>query len=115
MQRHHYYAIIDEVDSILIDEARTPLIISGPVGEEQSDEYRRYNPSVANLYRKQTRMVNELVAQAEKRSRGQATSSDAGEKLLAAKRGAPKHKRLLKMFADKPFVQKLVNTGRSAT
>ena len=43
VQRGHHYAIIDEVDSILIDEARTPLIISGPVGEERSDEYRRYS------------------------------------------------------------------------
>ena len=46
VQRPHHFAIIDEVDSILIDEARTPLIICGPVGEEQADEYRRYNPSV---------------------------------------------------------------------
>src|SRR5690606_2651186 len=61
VQRGHYYAIIDEVDSILIDEARTPLIISGPVGEDQSDIYRRYNPMVASLFRKQTRIVNELI------------------------------------------------------
>jgi preprotein translocase subunit SecA len=108
VQRPHYYAIIDEVDSILIDEARTPLIISGPVGEEQADEYRRYNPAVSNLYRKQTRMVNELVAQAEK-DLGEDREDAAGEKLLAAKRGAPKNKRLLKLFADNPTVQKLVN------
>ncbi|HKJ93176.1 MAG TPA: hypothetical protein VJ957_08410, partial [Longimicrobiales bacterium] len=53
VQRGHAYAIIDEVDSILIDEARTPLIISGPVGQEESDVYRRYNPVVNSLYRKQ--------------------------------------------------------------
>jgi preprotein translocase subunit SecA len=108
VQRPHYYAIIDEVDSILIDEARTPLIISGPVGEEQADEYRRYNPAVSNLYRKQTRMVNELVAQAEK-DLEEGREDAAGEKLLAAKRGAPKNKRLLKLFAENPAVQKLVN------
>src|SRR5690606_38688113 len=51
VQRGHYFAIIDEVDSILIDEARTPLIISGPVAQEQSDIYRRYNPMVASLVR----------------------------------------------------------------
>ncbi|MGH7460551.1 MAG: preprotein translocase subunit SecA, partial [Longimicrobiales bacterium] len=108
VQRPHNYAIIDEVDSILIDEARTPLIISGPVGEEQADEYRRYNPLVSNLYRKQTRIVNELVAKAEKDL--EAGNDDiAGEELLAAKRGAPKHKRLLKLFADNPSLQKLVN------
>src|SRR5690554_3794915 len=65
VQRGHYYAIIDEVDSILIDEARTPLIISGPVGEEQADIYRRYNPAVASLFRKQMRIVNELIARSE--------------------------------------------------
>ncbi|MGH7466900.1 MAG: preprotein translocase subunit SecA [Longimicrobiales bacterium] len=108
VQRPHNFAIIDEVDSILIDEARTPLIISGPVGEGQSDEYRRYNPMVSNLYRKQTRIVNELVAQAEKELQ-EDNEQSAGEKLLAAKRGAPKHKRLLKLFADHPSVQKLVH------
>src|SRR5688572_19673787 len=107
VQRYHYYAIIDEVDSILIDEARTPLIISGPVGEEQSDEYRRYNPMVANLFRKQARIVNELVAEAEKEI--ETNEYGAGEKLLAARRGSPKHKKLLKMFADNPALQKLVS------
>ncbi|HYZ90383.1 MAG TPA: hypothetical protein VE620_13890, partial [Myxococcales bacterium] len=106
VQRGHHYAIIDEVDSILIDEARTPLIISGPVGQEQSEEYKRYNPAVAQLYRKQTRMVNELVAEAEKQLEQDEYAS--GEKLLAARRGAPKHKKLLKMFADDPRLQRLV-------
>jgi preprotein translocase subunit SecA len=107
VQRGHYYAIIDEVDSILIDEARTPLIISGAVGEEKADEYRRYNPSVATLYRKQTRIVNELIAEAEKEIEAGDTEA-AGEKLLAARRGAPKNKRLLKLFAEDPGLQKLV-------
>ncbi len=114
VQRAHHYAIIDEVDSILIDEARTPLIISGPVGEEQSDIYRRYNPSVANLFRKQTRIVNELIAQAEKElarggEDGGESEADVGMNLLAARRGGPKNKRLLKMFAEDPGLQKLVN------
>jgi preprotein translocase subunit SecA len=108
VQRGHYYAIIDEVDSILIDEARTPLIISGPVGEEQSDEYRRYNPMVANLYRKQVRMANDLVAQAEKDLQ-EGNEHDAGERLLAARRGSPKNKRLLKILADDPGVQKMIS------
>ncbi len=108
VQRGHYYAIIDEVDSILIDEARTPLIISGPVGEEQSDIYRRYNALVSDLHRRQTRIVNELVGDAEKEIEA-GDSAAAGEKLLAAKRGAPRHKKLLKMFADDPGLQKLVN------
>ncbi|HSJ32003.1 MAG TPA: preprotein translocase subunit SecA [Longimicrobiales bacterium] len=106
VQRQHAYAIIDEVDSILIDEARTPLIISGPVGQEQSAEYKLHNPSVASLFRKQSRMINELVAEAEKEI--EADEYSAGEKLLAAKRGSPRHKRLLKLFADNPSLQKLV-------
>jgi preprotein translocase subunit SecA len=112
VQRPHYYAIIDEVDSILIDEARTPLIISGPVGQEQSEEYKRYNPAVAALYRKQMRLVNELVAEAEKQLEDDEYA--AGEKLLASKRGAPKHKKLLKMFADNPGLQKLVSQVEAA-
>jgi preprotein translocase subunit SecA len=107
VQRHHNYAIIDEVDSILIDEARTPLIISGPVGAEETDEYRRYNPLVANLYRKQMRMINDLVAQAE-RDLETGDEQATGERLLAAKRGAPRHKRLMKLFADTPNTQKMV-------
>jgi preprotein translocase subunit SecA len=108
VQRAHYYAIIDEVDSILIDEARTPLIISGAVGEERSDEYRRYNPLVDSLYRKQTRIVNELIASAEADLKNGGDPMAAGEKLLAARRGTPKNKRLLKLFADDPGLQKLV-------
>ncbi|HUP90535.1 MAG TPA: preprotein translocase subunit SecA [Longimicrobiales bacterium] len=108
VQRHHYFAIIDEVDSILIDEARTPLIISGPVGDEESDEYRVYNPMVANLYRKQSRLINDMVAQAEKDLEN-GDEQSAGERLLAAKRGMPRHKRLLKIFADTPASQKMVN------
>jgi preprotein translocase subunit SecA len=108
VQRPHYYAIIDEVDSILIDEARTPLIISGPVGEEESDIYRRYNAMVASLFRSQTRLTNELIGQAERELEANEQEA-AGVKLLAAKRGSPRNKRLQKLFADQPALQKLVN------
>jgi preprotein translocase subunit SecA len=107
VQRHHHYAIIDEVDSILIDEARTPLIISGPVGEEQAGEYRQYNGAVGTLFRKQTRITNELIAEAERDLEAN-NSEEAGTKLLAARRGAPKNRRLLKLFSDDPGLQKLV-------
>jgi preprotein translocase subunit SecA len=107
VQRPHAYAIIDEVDSILIDEARTPLIISGPVGRDTSTPFKRLNPAVASLYRKQTRIVNDLVARAEK-DLETGDEAAAGEKLLAAKRGSPKHRKLLKLFADDPGLQKLV-------
>jgi len=107
VQRGHAYAIIDEVDSILIDEARTPLIISGPVGKEHNVEYRKYNPSVAQLFRKQTNVISELIADAE-RELAEDDEPAAGEKLLAAKRGGPKNKRLMKLFAERPAIQKLV-------
>src|SRR6266852_5530691 len=64
-QRGHAYAIIDEVDSILIDEARTPLIISGAVGSESDEKYAQFNAQVVQLVRKQTAVVNDLIARAE--------------------------------------------------
>ena len=108
VQRAHHYAIIDEVDSILIDEARTPLIISGPVTRDTSTPFKHMAPVVGALYRKQTRTVNRLVAEAVRGLDAEDTEYEAGEKLLAAKRGAPKNKRLMKLFADQPSVVKLV-------
>src|SRR5450756_2975642 len=65
-QRSHVYAIVDEVDSVLVDEARTPLIISGPVGNESDAEYAEHNAAVARLVRRQSDLVNALVAAGEK-------------------------------------------------
>src|SRR6058998_786221 len=65
VQRSHAFAIIDEVDSILIDEARTPLIISGAVGSESDEKYAQFNAQVVQLVRKQTAVVNDLIARAE--------------------------------------------------
>ena len=65
VQREHVYAIIDEVDSILIDEARTPLIISGPVGGAEDDKYAQFNRQVAEMVRKQNAVVSELLGEAE--------------------------------------------------
>ncbi len=101
VQRQHAYAIVDEVDSVLIDEARTPLIISGPVGNETNAAYARYNPLVADLFRRQNRIVNEFIGQAEQ-SIAAGDTYAAGEKLFLARRGAPKNKRLQKMLADDP-------------
>ncbi len=107
VQRRHAYAIIDEVDSVLIDEARTPLIISGPVSSETNLAYARHNGLVLDLIRRQTRIVNEMLGDAE-RLLASDESHEAGEKLLLAKRGMPKNKRLAKLFADDPGLQKLV-------
>ena len=107
VQRGHHFAIIDEVDSILIDEARTPLIISGPVGRDTSTPFKQFNPLVRALYNKQLRITNDLVTQAEK-DLAEGHTFEAGEKLLAVKRGTPRHKRLMKLFADDPSLQSLV-------
>ena len=66
VQRGHIFAIVDEVDSVLIDEARTPLIISGPVGNESDAQYFEHNAAVSRLVRKQTELVNVLVAEGER-------------------------------------------------
>ena len=108
VQRGHFYAIIDEVDSILIDEARTPLIISGPVARETQTVYKQCQPLVDKLYREQLKMASNLIAEAEKAIESGGDEWTVAQNLLAVKRGAPKHKRLAKMFADDPSLQKLV-------
>jgi preprotein translocase subunit SecA len=94
--RSHHYAIIDEVDSVLIDEARTPLIISGPV-EHSTHMYDQVQPMVERLVKVQSRYVNELIAEAEKKLE-EGNEADAGLNLLIAQRGTPKNKRLQKLF-----------------
>lgn len=108
VQREYAYAIIDEIDSILIDEARTPLIISGPVGRDTSTPFKQYNPLVASLFKKQSRLTTQLVAEAEAHLEA-GEEFEGGEKLLAVKRGAPRHRKLMKLFADDPSLQTLVN------
>ena len=108
VQRPHFYAIIDEVDSVLIDEARTPLIISGPVASETNVAYARHRNQVADLFRRQSRSVSEMLAEAE-RALEAGDSFSAGEKLLLARRGMPKNKKMLKMLADDPGLQKLIS------
>jgi preprotein translocase subunit SecA len=110
VQREHAYAIIDEVDSILIDEARTPLIISGPVGNESDEKYAQFNRQVGELVRKQTAVVNTLLAEAEKLLEDEKTRQDAALKLYQAQLGMPKNKRLLKMLNEtgiKQLVQRM--------
>jgi len=98
VQRGHYFAIIDEVDSVLVDEARTPLIISGPV-EQNIEQYNEMKPRVARLIDAQTHLVNKFVADAEKLLE-EKNEYEAGIKLLAAQRGAPKNKRLQKVLQE---------------
>jgi len=105
VQRKHHYAIIDEVDSVLIDEARTPLIISGPVGETKN-RFAELKPRVEDLVRKQTVLTNRLVSDGEQLLKEE-KEYEAGIKLLMAQRGMPKNKRLVKVLRE-PGIQKLI-------
>ncbi|MCH7851589.1 MAG: preprotein translocase subunit SecA, partial [Candidatus Marinimicrobia bacterium] len=96
VQRAHAYAIVDEVDSVLIDEARTPLIISGQVDTPTDTLYTELRPTVESLVRSQTNLVNSLVADAEKM--WDSEEYEAATKLLIASRGMPKNNRLGKLF-----------------
>jgi len=100
VQREHAYAIVDEVDSILIDEARTPLIISGPVGNEGDEKYTLFDRPVSDLVRRQTAVVNQLIAEAEPLLADDKSKEDAAVKLFQARLGMPKNKKLLKLLNE---------------
>src|SRR5256884_1371429 len=106
-QRTHAYAIIDEVDSILIDEARTPLIISGPVGSESDEKYAQFNAQVVQLVRKQTAVANDLIARAEPLTGNEKTAYEGATLLYQAQLGMPKNRKLLKLLQE-PGVKSLV-------
>src|SRR4051812_13769680 len=109
VQRSHVFAMVDEVDSVLIDEARTPLIISGPVGNEGDAQYFEHNTAVARLVRKQVELANVLVGDAE-RLLEQGNTGDAAVKLYQVQLGHPKNRRLLKLMnepGNKQLVQKM--------
>ncbi len=110
--RGHHYAIVDEVDSVLIDEARTPLIISGPVsGDTTAQKFRELKPYVERLVANQNRLVNRLIHEAEQLLK-EGKEREAGMKLLIAERGAPKNRRLLKLYHEKgikTLVQQIEN------
>ncbi len=107
VQREHWYAIVDEVDSVLIDEARTPLIISGPVGNPDQ-KFEEMEPRVKKLVEAQTRNVNHYVSEAEAllKKGTKESREEAGILLLMSHRAMPKHKRFLKLMQD-PDLQKL--------
>jgi preprotein translocase subunit SecA len=105
VQREFYYAIVDEVDSVLIDEARTPLIISGPVKSEDH-KFNEMKPAVERLVSAQKNFVGKIVAEAEKLVE-EGKPEEAGVHLLRASRGLPKHPRLMKVLSE-PANKKLV-------
>jgi len=106
VQRQHIFAMIDEVDSILVDEARTPLIISGPVGNDGDMQYAEFNGGVVRLVRRQSDLVNTLVANGERALEAKDTVT-AGLELYKAQLGWPKNKKLMKILQE-PGVKQLV-------
>ena len=98
VQRGYYYAIVDEVDSILIDEARTPLIISGPA-TVSTHQYDKFRPLVDQLVRKQTQLCTRLVTDAEK-AFADGNLADAGVLMFKCKLGQPRNKALFRLMED---------------
>ncbi len=107
VQRSHYYALIDEVDSVLIDEARTPLIISGPVTSRQGHQYDRFKPLVEQLTRRQTTLCNQMVSDAKEKIEAD-NQSEAGVDLFAVKLGQPRNRGLIRMMED-PDIRRLID------
>ncbi len=98
VQRDHYFCIIDEVDSVLVDEARTPLIISGPMQDDNPLPFKEIKPSVETLVRRQQAFCNDLVAEAKKALDDEEGDRDeAISKLFQVKLGMPKNKQLLRL------------------
>lgn len=114
VQRGHFYAIVDEVDSVLIDEARTPLIISGPVtGSALAENYAFLRNKVESLVRKQKQMINDLMTKVERTERTPETEEEIGVDLLLAKRGDPKNKKFMKLRKE-PGYEKLMLSVETA-
>ncbi|MBR1926954.1 MAG: preprotein translocase subunit SecA [Bacteroidales bacterium] len=112
VQRKHHYAIVDEVDSVLIDDARTPLIISGPVAKAEDDEqYIEYRPYVESLYQKQRNLVNQVLNEA-KKAISAGKMDEGGMLLFRAYKGLPKYQPLIKFLSEqgmKALMQKAEN------
>jgi preprotein translocase subunit SecA len=114
VQRGHHFAIVDEVDSVLVDEARTPLIISGPVTQSRQ-KYDDMRPKVDSLVRAQNVLITRFVKEAEEKLEKEDDEETyrAGIRLLQVQRGAPKNKRFLKLVADDPSLKKLIRRVES--
>lgn len=111
VQRGHAFAIVDEVDSVLIDEARTPLIISGSVDAPVDTSFQELRPQIQQLVKKQGALVSALVSETKKLMQA-GKDSEAGLNLLQASRGLPKHPRVLKIFQE-PGTKKLAHQVES--
>ena len=109
VQRKHNYAIVDEVDSVLIDDARTPLIISGPVPEGDRHEFTELKPKIENLINLQKQLANGFLSEAKKLIKD-GNTKDGGFLLLRAFRSLPKSKALIKFLSEEGMKQLLQKT-----
>nr|WP_298999466.1 preprotein translocase subunit SecA [uncultured Allomuricauda sp.] len=109
VQRPHHYAIVDEVDSVLIDDARTPLIISGPVPEGDRHEFNELKPKVSDIVQKQRQHLTGVLAEA-KRLIKEGDTKEGGFLLLRVFRGLPKNKALIKFLSEEGVKQLLQKT-----
>jgi preprotein translocase subunit SecA len=111
VQQKHHYAIVDEVDSVLIDDARTPLIISGPVPRGDDQLFDEYKPLVEQLYNFQKNYVTQILADVRKLIT-EGNEAEGGKLLLRAHKGLPKYKPLIKFLSEqgmKALLQKTEN------
>ena len=111
VQKKHHFAIVDEVDSVLIDDARTPLIISGPVPKGEDQQFMEYKPLVERLYNSQKTLVNTILNEAKKLI-AEGNEKDGGVLLFRAFKGYPKYKPLIKFLSEpgmKQLLQKVEN------
>ncbi|MDD5891542.1 MAG: preprotein translocase subunit SecA [Bacteroidales bacterium] len=111
VQRKHHFAIVDEVDSVLIDDARTPLIISGPVPRGDDQQFVQFKPYVERLYNSQKSLVTSLLNEAKKLI-AEGNEKDGGVLLFRAYKGYPKYKPLIKFLSEpgmKQLLQKVEN------
>ena len=115
VQRRHQFAIVDEVDSVLIDDARTPLIISGPVQRSGDETFIQYKPYVERLYQAQRQLVNQTLNEA-KRQIAAGEIADKGEiLLLRAHKGLPKYGPLIKFLSEPGMKQILLDAQSKIT
>jgi len=109
VQRKHNFAIVDEVDSVLVDDARTPLIISGPVPQGDRHEFNELKPRIETLVNLQRQMLNGVLAEAKKLIK-EGNTKDGGFLLLRVHRGLPKNKALIKFLSEEGVKQILQKT-----
>src|SRR5256714_6856964 len=108
VQRKHHYAMVDEVDSVLIDDARTPLIISGPVPRGDEQQYHLLKPRVEKLVEAQRQVVNRNLIEARKKlAEGDDDPKSGGMALMRAFRGLPKNTALIKLLSEPGIKVKL--------